>query len=329
MLCYFAHLHNVVMAKIINDQVRRRFLDANEEPTQQLKPIEGYEKKLLISLQQSMKPIKDLVDDEQIANSEYSKQIKKIVGDNHLENFVSVLDKYIWLAKLKATEPKDNLTADELAAIHLYTMQWPDSDDNLCTILNKILRSESRDILKPWFSYLKLLLTALFKLPSTETVIWRGIRGNVNEEYKKDKIWWGFSSCTESQDVCDRFLGKCGERTIFKINCINGKDIRHYSVYQDEEEILLMPGTYLHVIDKSHSADGLWIIHLQEKPAPHELLKPPFNLYSKQLNLTSHLRILVHSNYVLMWWKLPLHSCDNFYAKTIAYFYESWHHQTL
>lgn len=290
------------MAKTNNDTVRRRFLDANEEPNRELKPIEGYEKKLLVSLEQSMKQIKDLVDDEQIVNSEYSKQIKKLVGDEHLKSFVEDLEKKIWRAKRNAEKLEDKLTNDESAAIHLYTEQWSQSDDNLCTILNKILRSESRDILKPWFSYLKLLLTALFKLPSTERIIWRGIRGNVNDEYKRDKIWWGFSSCTESQDVCDRFLGKCGERTIFKINCINGKAIRHYSAFQDEEEILLMPGTYLHVIDKSKSADGLCIIRLQEKTPPHQLLEPPFSPHGKRFNLISQDIDIILSNHCLPWW---------------------------
>ena len=66
-----------MMTKKVNDEVSRRFLDAKEALTRILKPIDGHKKKSLVSLAESVKQIKDLVHDEQIANSEYSKQIKK------------------------------------------------------------------------------------------------------------------------------------------------------------------------------------------------------------------------------------------------------------
>jgi hypothetical protein len=75
----------------------------------------------------------------------------------------------------------------------------------------------------------------------------------------------------------DNFLGQSGERTIFMIECVNGKAIRHHSQYPEENEILLMPGSYLRVIDKHSPAQHLYIIHLQEVKAPYELLKPPFD----------------------------------------------------
>ena len=255
------------MAEGTNSQSIGRYLDGNEEPDKLLTPIEGYEEKPLVSLEESVQQIKDLVLD---------KQIKELVDEKHIQNFVKDLDRNIWIAKQNFRSSTDNLTQDESAAIHLYTMQWPDSDDNLCTILNKILRSEKRNILKPWFSYLKLILTALFKLPLKRGIIWRGIRGNVSDQYQRNKIWWGFSSCTETMGEIDQFLGRCGERTMFMIDCINGKAIRHHSKYPAENEILLMPGSYLRVIDKHSPAEHLYIIHLQEETAPYELLKPPF-----------------------------------------------------
>jgi hypothetical protein len=42
--------------------------------------------------------------------------------------------------------------------------------------VNAALRSENREMLKSWFSYLKLFLTALYKLPSQIVVVWRGVR---------------------------------------------------------------------------------------------------------------------------------------------------------
>jgi hypothetical protein len=56
-------------------------------------------------------------------------------------------------------------------------MEWTDSQESLYATLNRALRGVNHQELKPWFRYLKLFLTALFKLPSIEGVVWRGVRG--------------------------------------------------------------------------------------------------------------------------------------------------------
>jgi hypothetical protein len=76
--------------------------------------------------------------------------------------------------------PTDDLTQQESAAIHLYTMQF-DGGPSLYEILNQSLRAENRQELKPWFLFLKLFLTALYKLPSQNKTIWRGVRIKVVE----------------------------------------------------------------------------------------------------------------------------------------------------
>lgn len=45
-----------------------------------------------------------------------------------------------------------------------------------------------------------------------------------------------------------------------------------------ENEIILMPGTYLRVISKSSLAQDLNIIHLQETAPPYQTIAPPFVL---------------------------------------------------
>ena len=65
---------------------------------------------------------------------------------------------------------------------------------------------------------------------------------------------------------------------MFSIETNNGKLIRPYSYFQQEDEILLPPGIYLQVIDKFSSADGLNIIQLQEIPPPYKTLADPFDL---------------------------------------------------
>jgi hypothetical protein len=88
----------------------------------------------------------------------------------------------------------EGLTPDESASIHLYTMESQPSSNSFYGLLNAALRSENRDKLKPYFAYLKLILTALFKMPSIQGTFWRGITGDISHEYPRGKkiVWWGF-----------------------------------------------------------------------------------------------------------------------------------------
>jgi hypothetical protein len=239
------------MAGATSKTINERFLDAGEEPNQVLLPIRGYEKEPLLSLEEAVQPIDRLLND---------------------------LDMMVDTAKRNSKKPSDGLSSDESAAIHLYTMQWEEPHPSIYTTLNNILRSEQRESLKPWFRYLKLVLTALYKLPSLKSTIWRGVRGNLRDQYDDDQVWWGFSSCTDSVEVMEQFIGKSGVRTLFNIECINGKAIRAHSFYKKENEILLMPGTYLRVVGKWSPAKDLYIIHLREAPPPRPYLEPPFKL---------------------------------------------------
>ncbi|CAF5100969.1 unnamed protein product, partial [Rotaria sp. Silwood1] len=53
-------------------------------------------------------------------------------------------------------------------------MEW--GDTSLYRVLNRALRSENRQALKVWFSYLKLFDIALDKLPTVKEPVWRGVR---------------------------------------------------------------------------------------------------------------------------------------------------------
>jgi hypothetical protein len=237
------------MAGASSKDVSDRFLDASEEPNQVLLPIRGYAKEPLLPLEEAVQPLDKLLND---------------------------LDMMVNIAKRNSKKPSDGLTPDESAAIHIYTMEWEDHQLSLYTMINRALRSERRESLKPWFCYLKLILTGLYKLPPLKATVWRGVHGNLSDQYDDDQIWWGFSSCTESVDVMEQFIGKSGVRTLFNIECINGKAIRAHSFYKPESEILLMPGTYLRVMGKWSPAKDLYIVHLREIPAPYPYLEPPF-----------------------------------------------------
>jgi hypothetical protein len=65
---------------------------------------------------------------------------------------------------------------------------------------------------------------------------------------------------------------------MFSIETSSGKLISGYSYFQHEDEILLPPGRYLKVIDKSSPAKDLHIIHLREIQPPYPMLAEPFDL---------------------------------------------------
>jgi hypothetical protein len=173
-------------------------------------------------------------------------------------------------------DPTDDLTQQESASIHLYTMQF-DGGPSLYHSLNQFLRAENREQLKPWFSFLKLFLTALHKLPSHSKTVWRSVRDvDLSSRYKTGTkfAWWGVSSCTTNIDILEsnQFLGKQGQRTLFSIECINGKSVAPHSYFKNtEKEIILMPGSYFEVIGQLNPAP-----QLQEMSPPITLLRSPF-----------------------------------------------------
>ncbi|CAF4630740.1 unnamed protein product, partial [Rotaria sp. Silwood2] len=230
-----------------------RYLDVNKEPKMPLTPMQGYELKQLVSLEESVKSLESL--------------IQNIQG-------------FVWSAICICEEAKDGLTPSERAAVCLYTM------DCLCKQLNAALRSPRRQQLFPYFSYLKLLLTALWKLPNFNGLVYRGVKVDLSAAYPKGKkiIWWGLSSCStdlavlQSQD----FLGMSGKRTRFDIECFCGKLIENHSQFSEEHECLLLPCSYFEVIDNTKEGTDLTIVRLRQIQPPVPLIQPPFTTSQQQ-----------------------------------------------
>ncbi|CAF0967610.1 unnamed protein product, partial [Didymodactylos carnosus] len=189
------------------------------------------------------------------------------------------LQKKVHITKLNSKNPSQGLTEDESAAIRLYTMQMNPAEKSIYYLLNETLRSEDRQKLIPWFSYLKLILVGLYKLPPVKRTIWRGIKMDLSEKFLKKStfIWWGFSSCTESLEVLEseQFLGKQGTRTLFNIECENGRMITQHSYFKKENEILLLPATVFEVIGKTDVGNSLHIVQVKETKPLCSLLQDP------------------------------------------------------
>jgi len=76
----------------------------------------------------------------------------------------------------------DKMSVDEAASIHLYTQE-----SEIYKQLNQRLRDRDRALLKPFFPYLKLLLSGLYKLPLINVPLYRGVKRDLSELYIKKK----------------------------------------------------------------------------------------------------------------------------------------------
>ena len=182
-----------------------------------------------------------------------------------VENLVQIvpgLKTYVAEAKKNCNRNSTLLTHDQSAAIYLYTMPI-----KFFSELNAALRAKNRDALKPWFSFLKLFLDGLERLPSLDLVVWRGVGDDVGSDLLDNSMetWWSVNSCSTNLEVVQLYLGKKG--TVFAIQTINGKDISAYSVFEDEREIILLPGIAMCIKSRPlNFEERLFIVHLEEKP---------------------------------------------------------------
>ena len=219
-----------------------RFWDNIREPRQSSRLIDGYQDIPLVSLEVAIESIVD--------------------------GFPDIYE-YLITAMSKCQRPADGLSQNESAAIYLYTMHWEPSEKCLYYVLNTALRKQNREDIRPWLPFLKLLLSALQKLPSYDGTLWRGVTLDLSGDYEMGElaVWQSFSSCTQSIAILKSnvFLGGCGPRTLFNIECQNGKAIRLHSHFSSEDEVLLLPGTQFEVKSKLKVAKAdLDIIHLIE-----------------------------------------------------------------
>ncbi|CAF2910238.1 unnamed protein product [Rotaria sp. Silwood2] len=176
---------------------------------------------------------------------------------------INQLDEFIKIAKSECHFPSEhNLTRDESAAIYLYTMEW--GEQSLYRVMNAALRKEDRSVLVPWYGYLKLFDTALNKLPSVPQNLWRGVKGDISKNYKKDDefTWWCFTSCSPAVNVVKNFLGS--PSTLFMIEAKNGKSISKYSSFSNEDEVILPLGTRIRVVYDVLDHQSLNVVHLRE-----------------------------------------------------------------
>jgi uracil DNA glycosylase len=157
------------------------------------------------------------------------------------------------------------LGLNQIAALHLYTMQSP-----FYRQLNAALRDPSRDEAAAYLPYLRLFLSGMGRLPREQVSLWRGVTTDMRAQYPVGSAvtWWGVSSCTVNPAIARGFLRGSGPRTLFELRASSAVALRAYSAFSGEQEYLLAPGARLHVVDAKRDRTGLCTIVLDELPGP-------------------------------------------------------------
>ncbi|MFB8007088.1 ADP-ribosyltransferase domain-containing protein [Nocardia sp. NPDC056000] len=166
--------------------------------------------------------------------------------------------------KLRADRSRAALSADAIAALHLYTCE-----SAFYREINRVLRTPDRAQLIPYLPYLRLLFAAVSALPTRTEPLWRGVSLDLRAQYPLNRTvtWWGVSSCTSESSVARAFLGSRGKRTLFEVRPARAVSIRDFSAFTEEEEFILLPGTQLEVTGVQAQRGGLCIVQLTESTA--------------------------------------------------------------
>ncbi|SCL73254.1 ADP-ribosyltransferase domain-containing protein [Micromonospora peucetia] len=155
----------------------------------------------------------------------------------------------------------DDLSVDEVAALYLYTCE-----SAFYRQINATLRNPDRSRIVPYLPYLRLLFSAVSRLPARTEPLWRGVSLDLRAQYPLGGTvtWWGVSSCTSKLSVAQGFLGGRGRRTLFEVRPVRAVGIRRFSAFTGEEEVILAPGTQLEVTDVKAERNGLCTVRLTE-----------------------------------------------------------------
>ncbi|CAF1173284.1 unnamed protein product [Rotaria sordida] len=240
-------------AKLVDESKHTRFSDCTSQPQELLAPIQGYETMPLVSLEEAVNPLIPLVP-----------EVKRMA----------------WTVKQSHFKGEHGLSDDETASILLYTMEWEPRERSFYIIFNNTLQTANRQLLRPWYLYLRLIMTSLAKLPPdfNRSVVYRGVKLDLSAQYPigETVTWWRFSSCTTSIGVLsnEQFLGQSGTRTLFSIECQSAKSIKEFSYYPEEEEVLLPPARQFQVVGCLNQGIGFHIIQLKEIQPEFPLINP-------------------------------------------------------
>lgn len=150
------------------------------------------------------------------------------------------------LEKAQAGAPAKRMGAELYAAVVLYT------GNAIYRALNLALREKHAQVPR-YLGYLRLLFEAMGSMPRAEGLLWRGVAADLYDTYEEGKVvtWWSVSSCTSDERVARNFMAQLGGKaSLITLRCRSAMDITPLSLYQNEKESLLAPGTKLKVVSR-------------------------------------------------------------------------------
>jgi hypothetical protein len=147
-------------------------------------------------------------------------------------------------------------------------------------LMNAALRDKVRSKLLPWRDYIWLLLHAMQMLPLvTEATVFHGMKqlaSSLPEDYSdgEEFVWSGFSSTASTVSVMEKFLGSTGDRTMLQLELTEpvARDIRPFSMFPDENEILLPPNVQFEAVSRFDAGGGLTIIQCKQVASDDPIL---------------------------------------------------------
>ena len=79
------------------------------------------------------------------------------------------------------------------------------------------------------------------------------------------EIWWGFSSCYTNLQSTKSFLGQHGARVLYTVeHGSSARDVRRYSAFPAEAEVLMPFGSAFTVVTASSPAPNLLLVTLRQ-----------------------------------------------------------------
>ena len=182
--------------------------------------------------------------------------------------------------KAKGGLDKYKLSDEEAEVISSYTYQAGKSNEAPYYVMNKAISERNDNNLRACRGYILHLLKALRKLkpvPTKGRRLYRGIDGDSpnfdKNRYKPGNVltWPAFTSTSLREDaIRDQFLKRASKPVIFEITGdFVGYNIKDFSNYPDEDEVLLEPETTFKVIfaeDDKNNLEPRIIVRVQKTP---------------------------------------------------------------